>query len=114
MNLQSGEFALLLYSIVFGLCVVSGGILIAVLFRKDPARTVEALKTFYDNGNGLRIITVLTVLATAGVLGFGGKLDQGVVSLLSGVAGFVLGGLKPPRTQSDRRHETDGRSEHGA
>ena len=107
MNLQQGEFVLFVYACVFGIAIVAGGIAVASLFRTDSARAVEALKAFYDGGNGLRIVTVLTVLATVGVLAFADKLSPGVLSLLSGVAGFVLGGLTPPRKRPSQGQRED-------
>jgi hypothetical protein len=95
MDLDIAQFALVIYGAVFALACVAIAILLAVFFWKDPSATTAVIKTFYDGGNGLRIVTVVAVLATATVLAFGGHLSEGVLSLLSGVAGFVLGGLRP-------------------
>ncbi|MGH7177495.1 MAG: hypothetical protein ACREJC_08965 [Tepidisphaeraceae bacterium] len=93
--MNSSDYALTAYGIVFAISVVAGVLALATMFKKDPTKAVEALKAFYDGGNALRIITVAAILATVGMLAYADKLTDSIVSLLSGIAGFVLGGLSP-------------------
>jgi hypothetical protein len=54
----------------------------------------EATELSPDEANtALRIVTVLALLVTAVFLGIFGLLSDAVITFLSAVAGFVLGGL---------------------
>jgi hypothetical protein len=110
MELPLAQFALVVYGGVFAITVVTTGMVTVLLFRANAEKAVALFGLFYDSGNGLRIITVLTTLATAAVLAFVDHLDAGLMSLLSGIAGFVLGGMKMregAKIAELVRHETD-------
>lgn len=57
---------------------------------KEPA----IFNRLFGGGNAVRLLTVALVIACATYLGLTGQLDQGVISLFAGIAGFVLGGLR--------------------
>lgn len=70
--------------------------------NKDEKALVPAIGLLVGNTNFLRIATVLLVIYSALVLGVLNKLDAGISSLLSGLAGYVLGGLPGSQhTQKD-------------
>ena len=46
------------------------------------------------DGNALRLLTVLLVISAATFLGLSHKLDESLATLLAGIAGFVLGGMR--------------------
>jgi amino acid transporter len=96
--------------------VMSSGVLLTILgfivlgvmvFKKnDPLMTREFLDLF-SKGDVLRLLTVGGILVVIIALAFA-KLIQGevVASILSGVTGYVLGGLsggKPTRVLANRR-----------
>jgi len=66
---------------------------------KDPKTLAEQVFQTIGATNFLRMATVIIIIYAAMVLGVAGKLDSGVSSLLSGIAGYVLGGLG-----SDKNH----------
>ena len=83
--------------------VISSGVLLTILGfiiigvyvvkRNDPATTRTFLELF-SKGDVLRLLTVAGVLAVIIALAFA-KIIQGdvVASILSGITGYVLGGL---------------------
>lgn len=67
----------------------------------------QLLRAFFAEGFAVRLSTII---AAAGVLSLFGKMDARVATLLSGIAGFVLGGVKNPgrrNTEMSERVMTD-------
>ena len=93
MDVDLAKFGIVVFAIVCALCVAVGGIVLAIAFRKDPKEATETVRTFFEGGNALRVATVLAVLGTITVLSFASKLTEGVLTLMSGIVGYVLGGL---------------------
>jgi photosystem II stability/assembly factor-like uncharacterized protein len=93
MNAELATFALLVFATVCAICVVTGGIAFAIAFRKHPTQATLAIKAFFEGGNALRVATVFGVLGTTTVLLFADKLTEGALALMSGIVGYVLGGL---------------------
>ena len=82
-------FTLVAIMLVIGATIVG--------FQAAKAGGVPAdklLQTIAQNETGVRLATVLAVVSAAIALAIAGKLTEGVVALLSSVAGYVLGGLK--------------------
>ena len=94
MDGELAKLALIAFAIVSGLCVALGGLVLAIAFHKDPKHAARALEIAIRDGTALRIVTVFAVLGTTTVLTFAGRLTEGTLALLSGVAGYVLGGLQ--------------------
>jgi len=63
-------------------------------FTKDTGSFSETFTKLLGGGIGLRLATVFAVLQTAFFLKLIDKLDEGVLALLTSVAGYVLGGLR--------------------
>jgi hypothetical protein len=81
-------------AIVVGLGLVGFFLVSYISFRKDNRIASEYLTRVFVGGSALHLLTVLAVILSATVLSLAGKLEQGIVALLSGIAGYVLGGLR--------------------
>jgi hypothetical protein len=73
---------------LIGLTIVS-----YVSFSRDNVVASENLNRFFGAGSALNLLTVLAVILSATVLALAGKLENGAATLLSGIAGYVLGAL---------------------
>ena len=72
-----------------GAFAVVGGI----AFSKVERGAGKSFGLMFSRGNFLRIATVVFCVFAVVVLAFSGKLSDGAVAVLSGIAGFVLGGV---------------------
>jgi hypothetical protein len=84
---------------VIALCIVASAFSITVLYaiKKAPANFNPSftLLRWFEHAVTLHMITViLIVVATSFLALFGVINPNGVVGILSGIAGYVLGGLK--------------------
>ena len=67
-----------------------------VSFSRDNKVASEYLTPVFGAGSALQLLTVLSVILSATVLALAGQLQDGAVALLSGIAGYVLGSIRPP------------------
>ena len=99
--LQLGWLAF--YSIA--VCVVSVATIGAIAFLKsdNPAGSFSKM---FERAQALKMVTVLLIVLSVLILALLGKIaESGTIGVLSGIAGYVLGGLeksnpepeKPPR-----------------
>jgi len=65
----------------------------SVAFSRVEKGAGKSFGLLFQRGNFLRITTVVIVVVAAMFLALAGKLSDGAVALLSGVAGIALGGL---------------------
>jgi hypothetical protein len=70
-------------------------------FKNNPTGTSQQLQIFFEGGTGLRLLTVFAIILATVFLGTIGKLNEGASALLSGVAGYVLGGLQHERRNAN-------------
>jgi hypothetical protein len=86
---------LAIYSITIITCtmVLAGGVVGAVAFGRTREGAAKSFGLLFQRGNFLRIATVYFVVLAVMLLALLGKLNEGAAAALSGVAGFVLGGL---------------------
>ena len=68
---------------------------------ENNVKTAEFLNSFLTSSNALQILTVTAVLVAAMFLGLADRLNDGVLALLSSVAGYVLGSLQSPNKSSN-------------
>jgi hypothetical protein len=76
-----------------------------IAFSKIERGAGKSFGLMFSRGNFLRISTVVFCVFAVVVLAFAGKLSKGAVAVLSGIAGFVLGGVSkdvasPPSTEN--------------
>lgn len=76
-----------------------------IAFWKIERGAGKSFGLMFSRGNFLRISTVVFCVFAVVILAFAGKLSEGAVAVLSGIAGFVLGGVSkdsgvPPSTEN--------------
>lgn len=103
MDLELARLAIICLTIVIGVGILAvAGVVWKIVHMagdKEPA----AFTTLAGRGNAVRMLTVLLVVCAATYLGLATKLDQSIISLFAGIAGFVLGGMathreRPPKS----------------
>uniref|UniRef100_A0A7C4TLR1 Uncharacterized protein n=1 Tax=candidate division WWE3 bacterium TaxID=2053526 RepID=A0A7C4TLR1_UNCKA len=78
---------------IVGICAAAKVGVTAWNKTQDPGSLSKAIGFIMGTTNFLRVATVIIVIYAAIILGATGKLDSGVSAFLSGIAGYVLGGL---------------------
>jgi len=81
-------FAAVIIAALGAFSVVGG-----IAFSKVERGAGQSFGHMFSRGNFLRISTVVFCVFAVVVLAFAGKLSEGAVAVLSGIAGFVLGGV---------------------
>jgi hypothetical protein len=74
-------------SLIVGFCVCWAAMFFALKGKND------VLKVLFDQGNLLRMIAVVFVVAAVAYLSMSRKLTPEASTLFSGIAGYVLGGI---------------------
>ncbi|MCL2926043.1 MAG: hypothetical protein MGF17_15910 [Trichodesmium sp. MAG_R04] len=96
---------LLIISAVFILLILIGGIVFnslgKIAFEKTDKGAAKTFSLLLRRGNFLRIATVLLIVyaALAHSIISNGKINETVISVLSGIAGFVLGGMNTKESE---------------
>jgi hypothetical protein len=73
-------------------CLVFG-VVGSIAFWRTQKGAAKSFGLLFQRGNFLRIVTVIMVVVAIIFLTVSEKLSEGSVAVLSGVAGYVLGGL---------------------
>lgn len=81
-------FAVVIIAALAAFAVVGG-----IAFSKVEHGAGKSFGLMFSRGNFLRISTAVFCVFAVVVLAFAGKLSEGAVSVLSGIVGFVLGGV---------------------
>ena len=76
-----------------------------IAFSKVERGAGKSFGLMFSRGNFLRISTVVFCVFAVVVLAFAGTLSEGAVAVLSGITGFVLGGVSkdsalPPTSEN--------------
>jgi hypothetical protein len=87
------KFIIVSLSAVISLGLIVFGIVGGIAFSKVQVGAGKSFGLLFQRGNFLRIITVFAVILAVVFLALLNKLNEGAIAVLSGVAGFVLGGL---------------------
>lgn len=90
-DLQTVVWALV---ILFGLAIIAFAVVGGIAFYKSNQGQAKSFGLLFERGNFLRLATaVLIILATILLAALGKLNSEGVAAILSGVAGYVLGGM---------------------
>jgi hypothetical protein len=81
-------FAGVIIAALAAFAVVAG-----IAFSKVERGAGKSFGLMFSRGKFLRISTVVFCVFAVVVLAFAGKLSEAAVAVLSGIAGFVLGGV---------------------
>jgi len=92
---------LFVLSLLYGLVILGVVIVILTALLRVQVGHSTSLREVFRQSRFLELTTVLVIIISGTYLAMSGKLTEGVVSLLSGIAGYVLGGLATGRQQQD-------------
>ncbi len=88
----SGIYAL----VILGVVVV----IVTALSRVQVGHGLS-LRAVFRQTHFLELTTVIVIIVSGTFLAWSGKLSDGVVALLSGVAGYVRGGVRTPKSDPE-------------
>jgi hypothetical protein len=100
-------YTIIAISVVMSVTIIGLSVVSYISFSKDNKVASEYLTRIFEGGSALRLMTVLAVILSATVLSLAGQLKEGTIALLSGIAGYVLGGIGA-ETQDGKKVRTDG------
>jgi hypothetical protein len=81
----------------WGLCVMTLGftILGSISFMRSKVGTAKSFTRLLERAEAVKLSAVILIVCAVTLLALLGRIDsQGVVGILSGIAGYVLGGLQ--------------------
>jgi len=91
----------LVLSLMYVLVIVGVIVVIVTALLRIPMGHSSSLRDVFRQSRFLELTTVLVIIISGTYLAMSGNLSEGVVSLLSGIAGYVLGGLSTQKQQSE-------------
>lgn len=91
---RTANTGLIVLGVAFVLTLVAAGAIGFAAVIKGSPETKTLVSEAISDGFVLRLGTIFGIVSTAGVLALCGALNDGAIALLSGIAGYVLGGLK--------------------
>jgi hypothetical protein len=87
------EQIFLFATIMVGTVVAGATIVGSIAFFKTDKGAAKTFSLLIQRAGALQMITVMTIVVGACLLAFAGKISaEGITSILSGIAGYVLGG----------------------
>ena len=94
-------------AMIIGIMAIGLTFIGAIAVWRTPANGAEAFFKMFERMQVLQMLTVMLVLASATILAMLGILNSnGVTGILSGVAGYVLGGLDKPKISNGEANAT--------
>ncbi|GLS18742.1 hypothetical protein GCM10007874_17590 [Labrys miyagiensis] len=99
--MEPGLIDVMRYGIIALAVVVVGVTVVAsIAFWRADRDQAKIFALLIKEANTLQLITVLNVIVAVTLLSMLGKIDaSGVISILSGIAGYVLGGIGKTSSQ---------------
>ncbi|SRR6266496_1167176 len=92
---------LLYLSIIYAIVVVGAiSVLVTALKKVNPEHGAT-LRSIFTQTRFLELTTVLVIIISGTFLAWSAKLTDGIVALLSGIAGYVLGGLAKSKPKTE-------------
>jgi hypothetical protein len=80
--------------VLFGLAIIGFTVVGGIAFYKAGQGQAKSFGLLFERGNFLRLATAVLIILAAILLAAINKLNpEGVAAILSGVAGYVLGGM---------------------
>ncbi|WP_377295993.1 hypothetical protein [Rhizobium sp. SGZ-381] len=114
MDLDDKSYAYLseiaLYStIAFGLIILGASVVIALALYRTQSGGAAVLARMIERAGTLQMITVIVIVVGACILATVGRIkSEGIVSILSGIAGYVLGNSSRPSDHTPRPKQASG------
>lgn len=83
-----GSITVIILGVMFAFTIVGG-----IAFNRSQQGSAKSFGLLFQRGNFLRIATAFLVVIAVVYLALLNKLSDGAIGILSGVGGYVLGGL---------------------
>lgn len=83
-----GSVTVIMVVVLIAFSVVGG-----IAFMRTQQGSAKSFGLLFQRGNFLRIATTFLVVVAVVYLALVSRLSEGAIGILSGVAGYVLGGL---------------------
>ena len=83
----------IILALLFSLVVICLTLVMIIAIKKVNPDHSKSLRLLFEQTHFLKLATVLVVIISATFLQVEGKLDDGIIGILSGLVGYVLGGL---------------------
>ena len=94
--------AIYAFSVIISLAILGFTVMMVIAFWAAKPDEPMAFTRLVADGNGLRIVTVIAIVLGIVYLGFTGILEDTAISpILSGIAGYVLGGWTMSRVKTE-------------
>lgn len=109
MDVSEELIRLVLYGTIIIVClaIIVFGIVAVIAFWRTKSGAAKSFGLLFQRGNFLRIATVILVIVATIFLAALGKIpENGAIAILSGVAGYVLGGLERGGTEESTEDDT--------
>jgi len=98
---QLASRALLILGVLAGIALVVSAVVTAVVYWGSAEAMRRTVPKLVQKEFALRLSTVVLIVFISAVLALVGALNSGAVAILSGIAGYVLGGVKRPRSSGE-------------
>lgn len=95
------KYGITVLAIVIGILIVSGAAVASSYFKNAPKDGPRESNDFFKSQSATRLLTVMLVTAAACFLSLFHVLNDGAIAILSGITGYVLGGLPSANTDKD-------------
>ena len=88
---------------LYALVVISVTIIIVVAIFRIQVGHSNSVKNLFEQTRFLELTTVLVIIISGTFLALSHTLSEGIAALLSGVAGYVLGGLSNQKSKKPKQ-----------
>ena len=88
------------FTTVLVIALIAFAVVGSVVFSKVERGAGKSFGLLFSRGNFLRISTVVFCIFEVVALAISGKLTEGAVAVISGIAGFVLGGVSKENSEA--------------
>ena len=86
---------------------LAGAYVITKYFKSPSGTATENTKDFLKSQAAVRLATVGAVAFVVCILSLFNSLNEGAIAILSGITGYVLGGLPAPYSISSKNNSDD-------
>jgi hypothetical protein len=91
---ELAKWGLVALGLASALTLIAAGSVALALVWKQNDQSHQIIAEAVRGGIDLRMGTIFGLVMTAGILALSGTLTEGTMALLSGIAGYVLGGIR--------------------
>jgi Na+/H+ antiporter NhaD/arsenite permease-like protein len=99
------KYGLTVMATLMGVIIISAAVVANTYFKSSPEHAAKGSNEFLKSQSSTRLLTVLLVVSAACVLSIFHVLNDGAVAILSGITGYVLGGLPAVSPSNDKSPE---------